>query len=44
MSWHLDKRALFTSKPGFSVVAPIRVIVPSYTAPSRASCCPLLKR
>ena len=33
-----------TSKDGFSVVAPIRVIVPSSTACSTASCWALLKR
>ena len=33
-----------TSNDGFSVVAPINTIVPSSTAPSKASCCDLLKR
>ena len=33
-----------TSKYGFSVVAPISVIIPSSTAGSSASCCALLKR
>ena len=34
----------FTSKNGFSVVAPIRVMIPASTAGSRASCWLLLKR
>ena len=33
-----------TSNDGFSVVAPINVIVPSSTAPKRLSCWLLLKR
>ena len=33
-----------TSKEGFSVVAPIRTIVPVSTAPRSASCWALLKR
>ena len=44
INWHLDKRALLISKDGFSVVAPIRITVPSSTACKRASCCALLKR
>ncbi len=43
-TWLLLSKALFTSKEGFSVVAPISVIMPFSTAPSRASCWPLLKR
>jgi hypothetical protein len=35
---------LFTSKYGFSVVAPIKITVPSSTYGSSASCCNLLKR
>ena len=38
----LDTRARFTSKYGFSVVAPMRVTVPSSTNGSRKSCCALL--
>ena len=34
----LDTRALFTSKNGFSVVAPIRITVPSSTNGKSASC------
>ena len=34
----------FTSKNGFSVVAPTRMTVPSSTPGRRASCCALLKR
>ena len=37
-------RALFTSKLGFSVVAPMRVTSPRSTQGSRASCWALLKR
>ena len=36
--------ALFTSKYGFSVVAPISMTVPSSTYGKSASCCALLKR
>ena len=39
-----ESRAAFTSKLGFSVVAPISVIIPCSTAPSRASCWLLLNR
>ena len=39
-----DSKAALTSKEGFSVVAPIRVTVPSSTAGRRASCWALLKR
>ena len=39
----IDERE-FTSNEGFSVVAPIRVIVPFSTAPNNASCCDLLNR
>lgn len=38
----LDIKALFTSKYGFSVVAPIKIIVPFSTYGSKASCCSLL--
>ena len=38
----LETRALLTSKYGFSVVAPIKIIVPSSTYGKRASCCDLL--
>ena len=41
---HLDKSAPFTSKEGFSVVAPIRMIAPFSTNGRKASCCALLKR
>jgi len=41
---HLDKRAPFTSKEGFSVVAPIRIMLPFSTKGKKASCCALLKR
>ena len=40
----LEIRALLTSKKGFSVVAPIRMTVPSSTCGRSASCCILLKR
>jgi hypothetical protein len=39
-----ERRAELTSNEGFSVVAPIRVIVPSSTCGRIASCCALLKR
>src|SRR6266542_621858 len=39
-----ERRAAFTSKDGFSVVAPIRMSVPFSTWGRKASCCPLLKR
>ncbi len=39
-----DSSAEFTSKYGFSVVAPISVTIPSSTAGSNASCWALLKR
>ena len=39
-----ERRAEFTSKEGFSVVAPIRIIVPRSTWGRKASCCALLKR
>ena len=38
----LDIKALFTSKYGFSVVAPIKIISPFSTYGSKASCCNLL--
>ena len=41
---HLDNKALLTSKLGFSVVAPIRIILPFSTYGKNASCCALLKR
>ena len=44
ISWQRLSNAPFTSNPGFSVVAPMSVTVPSSTAPRSASCCPLLKR
>ena len=40
----LDNNALFTSKNGFSVVAPIKVIVPFSTKGNKKSCWLLLKR
>src|SRR5690349_14646379 len=43
-SWQRDNRAEFTSKYGFSVVAPISVTRPDSTAGSRASCWALLNR
>jgi hypothetical protein len=43
-TWQRDRSAELTSKYGFSVVAPIRVITPSSTDGSNASCCALLKR
>ena len=39
-----DRRAEFTSKLGFSVVAPISVTTPRSTCGRTASCCALLKR
>ncbi len=39
-----ERSALFTSKLGFSVVAPRRVTTPLSTSGSTASCCALLKR
>ena len=39
-----DRRAPFSSKDGFSVVAPTRMIVPSSTLGRNESCCDLLKR
>ena len=39
-----ESKAALTSNDGFSVVAPISVIVPSSTLGSSASCCALLKR
>ena len=39
-----DNRGALTSNEGFSVVAPIRVTVPSSTAGNSASCWALLKR
>ena len=38
----LEIKALLTSKYGFSVVAPINIIVPFSTNGSNASCCNLL--
>ena len=43
-TWQRDNNAEITSKDGFSVVAPISVIVPSSTALSNESCCALLNR
>ena len=42
MTLSLDKSAWLISNEGFSVVAPISVIVPSSTWGSNASCCALL--
>ena len=39
-----DKRALLISKDGFSVVAPIRTMLPFSTKGRKASCCALLNR
>ena len=39
-----DSSALMTSNDGFSVVAPMKVSVPSSTYGRNASCCALLKR
>ena len=39
-----EMRGELTSKNGFSVVAPMRMSVPSSTPGRRASCCDLLKR
>ena len=39
-----ESNGLITSNDGFSVVAPIKVMVPSSTACNSASCCDLLKR
>ena len=39
-----DKSAAFTSKEGFSVVAPIKTMLPFSTNGRKASCCALLKR
>ena len=47
LSWKTRLRessGALTSKKGFSVVAPIRMTVPSSTCGSSASCCALLKR
>ncbi len=41
---HLDKRAELISKEGFSVVAPIKMMLPFSTYGKKASCCALLKR
>lgn len=41
---HRDNSALITVKLGFSVVAPIRVIMPFSTHGSRTSCCDLDQR
>ena len=43
-TWQRERRGVMTSKEGFSVVAPMRTMVPFSTAPSRASCWALLKR
>ena len=39
-----DKRAPLISNDGFSVVAPINIILPFSTKGRKASCCDLLKR
>ena len=44
MSRKRDKSGLLTSKNGFSVVAPMRIIVPSSTQGNNTSCWLLLKR
>ena len=36
---HLDKRALLSSNDGFSVVAPIKIMLPFSTYGKNASCC-----
>ena len=41
---HLERRALFTSKDGFSVVAPMSIMLPFSTKGRNASCWALLKR
>jgi len=41
---HRERSGEITSNEGFSVVAPIRVMVPFSTKGSTASCCALLKR
>ena len=41
---HLESSAVLISKEGFSVVAPISMIVPSSTYGRMTSCCALLKR
>ena len=41
-TWHLESKGDITSKEGFSVVAPMRVIIPCSTALSSESCCDLL--
>jgi len=43
-TWARDKRAPFSSKDGFSVVAPTKVTVPSSTYGRNESCCDRLKR
>jgi hypothetical protein len=43
-TWQRERRGEVTSKEGFSVVAPIRVTVPSSTKGRMASCWALLKR
>ena len=43
-SLSFDNNALFNSKEGFSVVAPISVTTPSSICGRKASCCALLKR
>jgi len=40
---HLDNNALFIENPGFSVVAPIRVIIPFSTKGNNVSCCALFR-
>jgi hypothetical protein len=41
---HRDRSAAFTAKLGFSVVAPMTVMVPFSTCGRNASCCDLLNR
>ena len=43
-TWHRDNNAGMTSNEGFSVVAPIRVMIPFSTAFKRESCWDLEKR
>ena len=43
-TWQRDSRAPFSSKDGFSVVAPTSVMVPSSTTGRKLSCWPRLKR
>ncbi len=44
ITWQRERRAAFNSKDGFSVVAPIKVIVPSSSTGKKASCWDFMKR